>query len=97
MDENNNHRHLETGYGIMAPMMHNIPWQKRITHPRTMTKEHGQRSNNSLSSNNWNSITIRRPHTSLRRNYRILNWTKQHLDAYLATVEVICKQNVEPG
>jgi hypothetical protein len=27
----------------------------------------------------------------------ILNWTKQHLDAYLATAEVICKQNVEPG
>ena len=27
----------------------------------------------------------------------ILNWTKQHLDAYLATVEVICEQNVEPG
>jgi hypothetical protein len=27
----------------------------------------------------------------------ILNWTKQHLDAYLATAEVICEQNVEPG
>ena len=26
---------------------------------------------------------------------RILNWTKQHLDAYLATAEVICKWNVE--
>jgi hypothetical protein len=26
----------------------------------------------------------------------ILNWTKQHLDAYLATAEVICEQNVEP-
>ena len=27
----------------------------------------------------------------------ILNWTKQHLDAYLATTKVVCKQNVEPG
>jgi hypothetical protein len=27
----------------------------------------------------------------------ILNWTKQHLDAYLATAEVVCEQNVEPG
>jgi hypothetical protein len=27
----------------------------------------------------------------------ILNWTKQHLDAYLAMAEVICEQNVEPG
>jgi len=27
----------------------------------------------------------------------ILNWTKQHLDAYLKTAEVICEQNVEPG
>ena len=27
----------------------------------------------------------------------IMNWTKQHLDAYLATAEVICKWNVEPG
>jgi hypothetical protein len=27
----------------------------------------------------------------------IFNWTKQHLDAYLATAEVICEQNVEPG
>ena len=27
----------------------------------------------------------------------ILNWTRQHLDAYLATAEVVCAQNVEPG
>ena len=27
----------------------------------------------------------------------ILNWMKQHLDAYLATAEVICEWNVEPG
>ena len=27
----------------------------------------------------------------------ILNWTKQHLDVYLATAEVICEWNVEPG
>jgi hypothetical protein len=27
----------------------------------------------------------------------ILTWTKQHLDAYLATAEMICEQNVEPG
>jgi hypothetical protein len=28
----------------------------------------------------------------------ILNWTKQHLDAYLAAAgEVVCEQNVEPG
>jgi hypothetical protein len=27
----------------------------------------------------------------------ILNWTKQHLDAYLATAEVVCEQNKEPG
>ena len=27
----------------------------------------------------------------------MMNWTKQHLDAYLATAEVICKWNVEPG
>ena len=27
----------------------------------------------------------------------ILNWTKQHLDAYLATTKVICKWNIEPG
>lgn len=27
----------------------------------------------------------------------LLNWTKQHLDAYLATAEVICEWNVEPG
>jgi hypothetical protein len=26
----------------------------------------------------------------------ILNWTKQHLDAYLATAEVVCEQNVSP-
>jgi hypothetical protein len=27
----------------------------------------------------------------------ILTWTKQHLDAYLATAEVICEWNIEPG
>jgi hypothetical protein len=27
----------------------------------------------------------------------ILNWTKVHLDAYLATAEVILEQNVDPG
>jgi hypothetical protein len=27
----------------------------------------------------------------------ILKWTKAHLDAYLATAEVIFKQNVDPG
>jgi len=27
----------------------------------------------------------------------ILNWTKQHLDVYLKTAEVVCEQNVEPG
>jgi hypothetical protein len=28
---------------------------------------------------------------------KILHWTKQHLDAYLATAEVICKWNIKPG
>ena len=32
-----------------------------------------------------------------KRLTEILNWTKQHLDAYLATAEVICEWNVEPG
>jgi hypothetical protein len=27
----------------------------------------------------------------------ILNWAKQHLDAYLATAETICKWDTEPG
>jgi hypothetical protein len=27
----------------------------------------------------------------------ILTWTKRHLDAYLATAEVILEQNVDPG
>ena len=28
----------------------------------------------------------------------LLNWTKQHLDAYLTTAKVICKwKNIEPG
>lgn len=27
----------------------------------------------------------------------ILTWTKQHLDAYLATAEVVCEWNIEPG
>jgi hypothetical protein len=27
----------------------------------------------------------------------MLQWTKQHLDAYLATAEVLCEWNVEPG
>ena len=27
----------------------------------------------------------------------MMNWTKQHRDAYLAAVEVLCKWNVEPG
>ena len=27
----------------------------------------------------------------------ILNWTKQHLDAYLATAKVICGWNIESG
>ena len=27
----------------------------------------------------------------------ILTWTKTHLDAYLATAEVILEQNVDPG
>ena len=27
----------------------------------------------------------------------MLSWTKQHLDAYLATAEVLCEWNVEPG
>ena len=31
------------------------------------------------------------------RMNEILNWTKQHLDVYLAKAEVICEQNVEPG
>ena len=28
---------------------------------------------------------------------QILSWTKAHLDAYLATAEVILEQNVDPG
>jgi hypothetical protein len=28
---------------------------------------------------------------------QILNWTKSHLNAYLATAEVILEQNVGPG
>jgi hypothetical protein len=28
---------------------------------------------------------------------QILNWSKAHLDAYLATAEVILEQNVDPG
>jgi hypothetical protein len=28
---------------------------------------------------------------------QILTWTKAHLDAYLATAEVILEQNVNPG
>ena len=28
---------------------------------------------------------------------QILNWTKSHLDAYLATAEVILEQNINPG
>jgi hypothetical protein len=27
----------------------------------------------------------------------MLTWTKSHLDAYLATAEVILEQNVDPG
>ena len=27
----------------------------------------------------------------------MINWTKQHLDAYLATAEMACEWNVEPG
>ena len=27
----------------------------------------------------------------------MMQWTKQHLDAYLATAEVLCEWNVEPG
>jgi hypothetical protein len=27
----------------------------------------------------------------------ILNWTKAHLDAYLATAKVILEQNIDPG
>jgi hypothetical protein len=28
---------------------------------------------------------------------QILNWTKSHLNAYLATAEVILEQNIDPG
>jgi hypothetical protein len=28
---------------------------------------------------------------------QILNWTKLHLDVYLATAEVILEQNIDPG
>jgi hypothetical protein len=28
---------------------------------------------------------------------QILTWTKAHLDAYLATAEVILEQNIDPG
>jgi hypothetical protein len=28
---------------------------------------------------------------------QIITWTKSHLDAYLATAEVILEQNVDPG
>ena len=38
------------------------------------------------------SIILHRAHIT-----DILNWTKQHLDAYLATAEAVCEQNVEPG
>jgi hypothetical protein len=32
-----------------------------------------------------------------RRLEQILTWTKAHLDAYLATAEVILEQNINPG
>jgi hypothetical protein len=38
------------------------------------------------------SLIIHRAHIT-----DILTWTKQHLDAYLATAEVICEWNTEPG
>jgi hypothetical protein len=39
-----------------------------------------------------NSLILHHPQIA-----EIMNWTKQHLDAYLATAEVICKWNIEPG
>ena len=41
------------------------------------------------------------PMTNLLLHWQSLNtmmqWTQQHLDAYLATAEVLCEWNVEPG
>jgi hypothetical protein len=42
-----------------------------------------------------NDAEIRLLHHQLLE--QILTWTKSHLDAYLATAEVILEQNVDPG
>jgi hypothetical protein len=40
----------------------------------------------------WDSLILHKAKIN-----EILTWTKQHLDAYLATTKVICKWNIEPG
>jgi hypothetical protein len=43
------------------------------------------------------AIRAERAMLNARPLEEILNWTKAHLDAYLATAEVILEQNVDPG
>ena len=63
-----------------------LEWKQKATALHTMDIYHQTISNVTPMDNiilHWHSVTT------------ILNWMKQHLDAYLATTEVICKWNVK--
>ena len=49
----------------------------------------------------FKKLSATHPMTNLLLHWQSLNtmmqWTQQHLDAYLATAEVLCEWNVEPG
>jgi hypothetical protein len=57
---------------------------------KTFTRHPKQNSNNNPRDSHMSS----KWHPQERLN---LQWTKQHLDAYLALAEVICEWNIEPG
>ena len=43
------------------------------------------------------SRQLNNPHMHLQPITNILTWTQQHLEAYLATTEVLLEQNIDPG
>ena len=96
MDVYNDWCPMEILFDTLAPKMQILPQNTWHSHPWTQTEEHDVTGQEVFQTTIGNT----HPMTNILLHQQSLNtmmqWTQQHLDAYLATVEVLCEWNVEP-
>ena len=96
MDVHHNRRNMDICYDTMAPMLCILPWHQWHQHPQMEDKEIAIHAEE-IYQETIGAITPMANLILHKHNLNtMINWTKQHLDAYLATAEVLRKWNVEP-